>query len=437
MLELFEAEYEALSNVPNVMMSESEFLSGRRQQSRFAPLHSRLESNYPEPDASVVDASDWNIAVSIPNSKHSGVPVDLYEVYSILSQTNAEDEEVVTDLASATGLDVHQLLKDMAYPDLTDPQIIKTRIDEHGVDALGCYLPWHGFVKCEEQPWGTYLFLENILAWTSDVYHNNKRLAKNDPRSSIMAVFRFCMLVALRHEIFHYQVEKYALKIEASLGHHIYSRYFNDVFLSCAGTADWLEEALAQAVVLDHPFMKQFTGLFGNTYGGVAIEAFRSFPDGYKDYRCYKHGGVSKAHRILATQIIRGNVDNDYTATDLSLPVTESVNKASRELSCYISYRQTVFSKYRCCCPSRKKTRQFLKKFGSPNPSRNIGDHEGWSVKNQNIQMNPKSSTYDIASFKALAKSLGVNLNQLDNAIRMGKKYFKTAEGRQLLAQVV
>ena len=66
-----------------------------------------------------------------------------------------------------------------------------------------------------------------------------------------IGVFTLLFCAVYRHELFHYHVERFATRLEVLYRHPTYRPYVEDVRHKVAGTSRWLEEALAQAVVLN------------------------------------------------------------------------------------------------------------------------------------------------------------------------------------------
>jgi len=115
-----------------------------------------------------------------------------------------DDQAIVRVLAQEFGIDVLKALNDLtgeARDSYGFPEIHRAL----GAEALGCYLPWHFFGRLRNPKWGIYLFLDNLLFWSADVWLRFHHLTT--PPLSKIATFRLAVLGTYRHELFHYHVE--------------------------------------------------------------------------------------------------------------------------------------------------------------------------------------------------------------------------------------
>src|ERR1700753_1665146 len=99
-----------------------------------------------------------------------------------------------------------------------------------------------------------YFFLDAVIGWSTVLY---REAQLPDPRPSLLDVFRITFIITYRHESFHYHVESFSTKQEIVQRLQIYRPYVERLRRNVAGTERWLEEALAQAVVLESTFVER------------------------------------------------------------------------------------------------------------------------------------------------------------------------------------
>jgi len=179
------------------------------------------------------------------------------------------------------------------------------RINEQGNDFLGLYAPMHAYYENENYPWGIYLFPESI-----------KQAALNLQRNPILPFhplqdyIKLMVYAIFRHELFHYQVEKFATQQEISQGRNLYLPYHKTVYCHYYLTEHCLEEALAEHTVHKSRFLQNQVGMNHTDVLKILETHSNSLPAGYRDYKCLKYSNEKKAHQLLAYQICRTTPDN-------------------------------------------------------------------------------------------------------------------------------
>jgi hypothetical protein len=135
-----------------------------------------------------------------------------------------------------------------------------------------------------------------------------------------------------RHELFHYQTERYATKLEL-ITHQPHYRSLDMIRDQVKNTEDWLEEALAEACVLNSILVSNRSKMHINLIREVYKFDLQSMPSGYRDYACNKFGGPAKAQLLFASQIkemkiIPGftlpklfTVEGEFSSNDFSVPL--------------------------------------------------------------------------------------------------------------------
>ena len=287
-----------------------------------------------------------------------------------------------------------------------------------GPDALGTYCPWHAFGHSKSTPWGIYIFLEKLMDQACLLHQHDEFLP--DPKPSLLKVFQFLYLFTYRHEQFHFQVEMYATRLESALRRPIYRPYVERVRTHVMNTAEWWEEALAQAVVLKSTFVKRTFGIDTAYMKNYVVPYFRQFPEGYKRFECKSvPGGVAGAHRLLSAQIARTSIDipESERNTDLSLAKGEYRNPRLA-VPGYVVGRPEFLSRFQLQTPRFRDVERFIRRHGTIDESA-PGDHKRATLNGQRFHLNraKRGNTLDLASAKELARALGVKMHDLNHAI--------------------
>jgi len=103
------------------------------------------------------------------------------------------------------------------------------------------------------------MFLEKLLEWACLLHASGKYLP--DPKPPVVSVFRLLWWLTYRHELFHFHVELFATRLESALRRPVYRPYVERVRGPKVRTAEWWEEALAQAVVIKSAMVKRALGI--------------------------------------------------------------------------------------------------------------------------------------------------------------------------------
>jgi len=265
-----------------------------------------------------MDFEGTNVFAPIPNGPY----VYASGLDALYNASQVSDDAFVYTVIEMFGIDLDLAAKfETGVGSQSIEGEIAGLIAEFGADAFGTYLPWHAFRNSPRTPWGMYIFLNPLWKWACGVFAVSKALPT--PKPTLLTVLRLLFNVIYRHELFHYHVERFSLRQEVIQRKPIYRPYVDDVEPQVRGTERWLEEALAQAVVLNSTLLSNRSGLSKDAMRKVLIPEFDKFPPGYRDYECKSYGGVPKAHRYLASQIVTGAVKPSDQVTDLAIPKTE------------------------------------------------------------------------------------------------------------------
>ncbi len=277
------------------------------------------------------------------------------------------------------------------------------------------YLPFHAFFGSRSTPWGIYLVPEKMMA-VARLLHDDGTFLPS-PKPSLTAVFRMLWWITWRHELFHYQVERFATRQEICGFEPIYRHYVDDHIPTVRGTDDWLEEALAQAVVVDSQMVKRALGLKSEFIENYLKPYLRTFPPGYRNFECKGYESVTEAHISLAAQVLL-DVPPGVTTSQFT-PLMEYVTSARRVPACLV-FTPTFTSRFQLATPTMKEMLRYCSKRGYPVDEKAKGDHKRVFINGTWVQLNRSGSRKegDLASLKGLAKAEGLTLFDLMRQIR-------------------
>lgn len=185
---------------------------------------------------------------------------------------------------------------------------IKELMSIYGTEAFGLYLPFHNYYACK---WGIYLFPEIINNHVDHLYEKFKNDGYELDQLRVMYFF-----AVYRHELFHYQTERYATKLEL-ITHQAHYKGLANIDAQVRNSEHWLEEALAEATVLDSILVSNRSGMGIEKIREVYKYDLKDMPPGYRDYECEKYGGHHDAQNYFASQIKEMKVNPAFILTDL------------------------------------------------------------------------------------------------------------------------
>lgn len=229
------------------------------------------------------DIEDYNIDLTT-------TPFDIDSIFLI-------EEEFSTDL-------FHHQLPNNEHDEASYP--LEELMSIFGREAFGLYLPFHYYDRC----WGIYLFEELIKSRVTELH---KIFSDKISREALKVLYRYAVY---RHELFHYQVERFSTKIEIINKRKVYDPS-RELFSQVRNTEDWLEEALAESSVLKSSLVSRRTGLKAKIINQIYLEDLRNIPPGYRDYHCNKYGGPKKAPQTFASQIIENKLKPEAIVTKM------------------------------------------------------------------------------------------------------------------------
>jgi len=267
-----------------------------------------LERLYIKPLQSVFRRSDPD------NKKHFSVTtgyVDSYTTEDTINQISDEREKVFVN-------------------DFHEDQ--KFNLRELGSDAFAVYLPIHFFAGGSqlETDWGIYISEEGIakVGFALKQKCNSLFGPPNNVEYENAVFANIAFQILLRHELYHFKIELFTINSELLIHKPIYKTYIANVYALNQYQDSCLEEAFANAAVLNSSLIK---GLFYSLYKpnpeksreridwrrAITEEFFDHQPPGYSNYQLergwpndfdlptrYQHR--QRAMNFLCNQIITG-----------------------------------------------------------------------------------------------------------------------------------
>jgi hypothetical protein len=195
------------------------------------------------------------------------------------------------------------------------PNDLTAQINRYGGEFLGMYVSMHSHFEDKDYPWGIYLFPE-VIKKVADELQKKAALPRKD-----QSLYRKLLLFSVfRHELFHFQVERFTTILEIAQKRSLYLPYKKTVYCHYYLSKYCLEEALAEHTAIESRTIRnKLKSEFTPSEIRSILEAHaRSLPPGYRDFACPEFGGPDKAHQILAAQIAYTTPHMDVHLTDLT-----------------------------------------------------------------------------------------------------------------------
>lgn len=188
-------------------------------------------------------------------------------------------------------------------------------INRLGGEFLGMYVSMHSHFENQKYPWGIYLFPEAIRLAAYKLYSDPSL-----PSAALNEYIRLMVYAVFRHEVFHYQVERYTTFQEISQRRNLYFPYKKTVYCHYFLSKECLEEALAESAAHKSKFIKngfKTNGFSSREITRILEKHSDNLPAGYRDYDCATFIDEENAHKILAAQIC-------YTTPSFNPKMTDS-----------------------------------------------------------------------------------------------------------------
>ncbi|MDB4619121.1 hypothetical protein OAH15_00370 [bacterium] len=327
-------------------------------------------------------------------------------IQTVYEKNARSGDDLVENILEATGVNIREAIL-YREKQLTSKgrRVVPCLDAQLGVDAFGTYLPFHAYGFSQTTPWGMYILPEALMKWADHVY----LLEGGKTSQDYLEIFNLLYWTTYRHELFHYHVERYAFMLEVANRKPHYRPYVEKVRSAVANTEKWLEEALAQSVVLHSKILQDRSTYRKYDTLRILEREFKNFGPGYRDYDCTWTGGPELAHQRLGTQISMGkdvNIRNEWV-TNIFIPKSQY---SSERAKCpgYFAFTKGFISQFQLPMPNRKRWKRFAKEKGFEETSDWVGDHQVWKYGDQRVHINYKKGEMDFASIKAVSKIMGL-----------------------------
>jgi hypothetical protein len=309
------------------------------------------------------------------------------------------------------------------------------RLLELGVEAYATYLPIHFFFSPGRPAavWGVYISEQGVMRLAA-ILRRACYDRYGDPPAGRDGLFvEIAYQILLRHELQHFKVESFALNAELFLGKPIYVPYLTGVYAETLWTELCLEEALANATVLNSRVIE---GLFKRVYSTDQLEwvpdwrylIFEEFfqyqPPGYRDCdlrsgRLRKgrghHGvrGWQDTMNLLCNQIVCGGVTCSGDIPFYAFPPDNFFLRAERLVPIHVVGSLSAEDSFIGVAPPKKREwESFLKKVDYYRTDRGKGDHVVWESELgwNSLTLNYHGSELDFNAFRSSLRSLGLRM---------------------------
>ncbi len=126
----------------------------------------------------------------------------------------------------------------------------------YGTDGYGTYFPLHLFWPDMKDYWGIYISEKGVMCLAASLYLYfdimHWLLSPDKENKLIGYLLQIAYQIILRHQLFHFKIEQWALIFELATGHPYYLPYLQDVYLPTIydPKENNLEEALANLSIL-------------------------------------------------------------------------------------------------------------------------------------------------------------------------------------------
>jgi hypothetical protein len=197
------------------------------------------------------------------------------------------------------------------------------RLFQHGTDGLATYIPLHIAYSLARR---TRRLIWGILVSKDGIFQLGAHLARvlrlTQPKERVAAI-ELAFQVLLRHELFHFKVEQWALMLELITGRPFYGPYLEKVYAATFLTDACLEEALANRAVLDsHKVQSIFPDA---PVRRLLIETFfeRQGP-GYRNYTLSRQWNEGPRPWRRAREVVNG-LCNQIVCGQTGLPTEEEI----------------------------------------------------------------------------------------------------------------
>ena len=414
--DMFKEELDTIGEIPGVLYRSKQIEEGEEKNFEgFMASYAR----FPFSKTTGKSANfDMNVEYSnyVRRSHIDDEPVFILD--TAINWSLLEDEmPSLCDTITEFGLDVDAMIN-VTWRSKNLRKSFIDAVTKYGMEALGYYVPWHRNPIGTDEPWGIHLNTISIIVYANELCDQLEKAGITLPKRSDYV--QLAHELVLRHELFHFRVERFAIAQEVIQRRPVYKPYERNVFRSLSNTPLWLEEALAQACVLGSLESRPILGIDGKALREAITPMFEQMPAGYRDFECSFFGGPSGAHKRLGAQIVSGQQLTGFDLTDIAWPEAQSLScPVKPRPSVYLDISARAASQFQTPMPKQTKTERFLAKCGFKLKKKSgVGDHKIYKNEaEKKVTINYKHGVLDIASAKALAKLVEMSLHETLRAV--------------------
>lgn len=317
-----------------------------------------------------------------------------------------------------------------------------------GLDCYATYLPIHFFFggNRSDTDWGIYISEQGMMRLAATLQQNFTKYAGPLPDEDESRFVALAYQILLRHELEHFKVESFALNAEMFVGRPVYVPYLLNVYAPLYGSPDCLEEALANATVLNSRVINDLvrdmyqagpgTNRSTPRWQGIVEHFFFDLqPESYRNYGLYEgypgaddyHGrrravGDDSRFRLamnhLCNQMLVGDSRPDTDIPFYAFPPDNFFLRAENLVPIRIvRYLKPEDSFIELATPTRQIWESFIRELGFEETGRGKGRHTVWRSKYplwQDITVGYHGDDLDQNSFKSTLRTLKIDVRQFN-----------------------
>ncbi len=336
---------------------------------------------------------------------------------------------------------------------LADFQSGKSESCNRGLDIYAYYLPIHFYYHPDpdQSAWGIYIKQSDIVKIAAALMAYAERT--HGPAQHITSFLHAAYEILWQHEMLHFKVEAMALHAQTLTGKALFVPYHYQVYRTTFLTDNCLEEALANASVLNSTRIRQIFSHFlypewqkkggiSNWKDVVINGLFKHQPPGYSNYEL--HNGPhqpmpavrGKTREIklwrytmnyLTNQLLTGktSLSSQEQSPLYAFPVDNYYLRAEQLVPVYLV--NDVLPEHQfvnCDYTFRDKWTQFLRQAGYQSRGGRVGNAMKWVHKNPQltpILLDDETINHPPRNFDAILKDMGITWNDYQLFLQTGR----------------
>jgi len=315
-------------------------------------------------------------------------------------------------------------------------------IGDLGLDCYAAYLPIHFFFggNRSDTDWGIYISESGVMRLAAVLEFGFRRVCGPVPEDKASRFVSLAYQVLLRHELEHFKIESFALNAEMFMQKAVYVPYLLHIYTQLYYYEECLEEALANATVLNSRVIKD---MVRDMYG-AGPEILKATPPwqyaisshffdlqfgGYRNYdlRCGFPGadrgrwavgrGEDSAYRqamnYLCNQMIDGSPKPATQVPFYAFPPDNFFLRAENLVPIHVVRSIPPEKSFlQLATPTRGIWERFLGELDFYPDGRGKGDHDVWRSANpkwQDVTLNYHGKELDLNSYRSTLRTLKIN----------------------------